>query len=71
MGPGGPRSGSGRTNSCTPSRISYELKAILGAKLREMRQEGRLRALLERAQPVYHLTVSTEYPAAGLGRAGE
>lgn len=40
-----------------------ELKAVLAEVLREMQQEGKLRALHERAQPVFHITVAREYPA--------
>lgn len=49
---------------------SDELKAILGETLRAMQEEGRLQALIERAQPVYHLTVSAEYPRAATARTG-
>lgn len=37
---------------------AQELKAILGEVLRNMQEEGRLQALLERAQPIYHITVA-------------
>ena len=40
-----------------------ELKAIMGEVLREMQSEGKLRALHERAQPVYHITVAAPYRA--------
>lgn len=50
---------------------SDELKAILGEVLRTMQEEGRLQALLERAQPVYHLTVATRYPGTVARPAAE
>ena len=40
-----------------------ELKAVLGEVLTEMQEEGTLRALHERAQPVYHITVASRLPA--------
>ena len=50
---------------------SDELKAILGEVLGEMQQEGRLQALHERAQPVYHLTVATRYPGPAARQGAE
>ncbi|MBW3553000.1 MAG: hypothetical protein KY466_05805 [Gemmatimonadetes bacterium] len=50
---------------------SEELKAVLGEVLRAMQEEGRLQALLERAQPVYHLTVSRRYPGTADRPAAE
>ena len=47
---------------------SDELKAILGEVLREMQENGRVQALLERAQPVYHLTVAVRYPRGPAAR---
>ena len=40
------------------ARKSRELTAILGRILREMQDEGRVLVLMERLQPVFHITVS-------------
>lgn len=40
-----------------------ELKGILGRVLVELQQEGILRGLHERAQPVYHITVAAPFPS--------
>jgi hypothetical protein len=39
-------------------RRALELKAILGAVLTEMQNEGKVMVTLERLQPVYHMTVA-------------
>lgn len=39
------------------ARRALELKAILGAVLRELQAEGKVLVALERLQPVYHLTL--------------
>lgn len=39
------------------ARRALELKAILGAVLRELQAEGKVLVTLERLQPVYHLTL--------------
>jgi len=41
------------------------LQAELGRVLAEMRDEGKLRVMMERRQPVYHMTVARRFPAAG------
>jgi hypothetical protein len=46
------------------ARRSRELQAILGHVLLELQEEGRVMVTLERLQPVYHLTVAREQPAA-------
>lgn len=40
------------------------LQAELGRVLAEMRAEGKLRVMMERQQPVYHMTVARRFPAA-------
>lgn len=40
-----------------------ELKGILGAVLRDMQEDNKVQPLIERAQPVYHMTVARHYPA--------
>ncbi|HEV2148852.1 MAG TPA: DUF5715 family protein, partial [Longimicrobiaceae bacterium] len=51
------------------------LQAELGRVIGEMRAEGKLRVMMERRQPVYHMTVARRFPAdareaeAGSGRA--
>jgi len=40
------------------ARRSLELKAIVGAVLLELQQEGRVMVTLERQQPVFHMTVA-------------
>jgi hypothetical protein len=40
------------------ARRALELKAILGAVLIELQEEGRVMVTLERQQPVFHMTVS-------------
>jgi hypothetical protein len=39
-----------------------ELQAVLGRVLLEMRQEGKLLVIMERAQTVYHITVARQLP---------
>jgi hypothetical protein len=39
-------------------RRALELKAILGAVLVEMQDEGKVMVTLDRLQPVYHMTVA-------------
>jgi hypothetical protein len=41
-----------------------ELQAVLGRVILEMRREGKLQAIIERQQPVYHMTVGRSYPNA-------
>lgn len=45
------------------------LQGELGRVLGEMRDEGKLRVMMERRQPVYHMTVARRFPA-GDGAAG-
>ncbi len=49
-----------------------ELKGILGEVLADMQEGGKVQPLIERAQPVYHMTVATRYttdPGVGTARA--
>jgi hypothetical protein len=46
------------------ARRSRELQAILGHALRELQAEGVLLVILERQQPVYHLTVARKLSPA-------
>lgn len=39
-----------------------ELKGILGDVLHDMQEASKVQPLIERAQPVYHMTVATRYP---------
>lgn len=41
-----------------------ELQAILGRIIADMRREGKLLVMMERSQPVYHMTLAKEYPAS-------
>lgn len=47
------------------ARRALELKAILGAVLRELQAEGKVLVTLERLQPVYHLTLGARLDDAG------
>ncbi|HUP88846.1 MAG TPA: DUF5715 family protein [Longimicrobiales bacterium] len=40
---------------------STELQAVLGRVIKEMQAEGKLLVMMERAQPVYHMTVARRY----------
>lgn len=46
-----------------------ELKGILGAVLRDMQDASKVRPLMERAQPVYHMTVAQRYTPSGRSEA--
>ncbi len=41
------------------------LQAELGRVLAELREEGKLRVMMERRQPVYHMTVARRFPEEG------
>jgi hypothetical protein len=45
-----------------------ELKGILGEVLADMQDGGKVQPLIERAQPVFHMTVATRYPDTGADR---
>ncbi|MEM1093407.1 MAG: DUF5715 family protein [Bacteroidota bacterium] len=45
----------------TVAKYSREMQALLGEVLLEMQREGKVVVLLERRQPVYHITVADDY----------
>jgi len=45
----------------TIAKYSREVQALLGEVLLEMQREGKVVVLLERRQPVYHITVADDY----------